>query len=250
MCSQTALITIVVVWRRVTIYPPAGVLLSQMGHALLVVGFLRSCMDAEVKQLDELMQRYARGDDNAFEALYQLLAPRLYRFCMRLSAHRSDADDLLQDTFLRLHRARATYLPGAVTLHWAFAIARSASLDRHRYRRRRPETTGAASDVAEDGVLSAHDAYRPEAELLANELRLLVTRELEKMSEKNRIAYILLREEGLMVKEAAAVLGTTADVVKQRAHRACEHLRRAVGAAGWKEQSHEAFWNPVRSLRV
>ena len=70
------------------------------------------------------------------------------------------------------------------------------------------------------------------------------------MSEKNRVAYILLREEELSVKEAAAVLGTTADVVKQRAHRAYEQLRSAIGAAGWKEQSHDKVWNPVSTIRV
>ena len=53
------------------------------------------------------------------------------------------------------------------------------------------------------------------------------------MSEKNRVAYILLREEELSVQEAADVLGTTTAVVKQRAHRAYEQLRAAVGAAGW-----------------
>ena len=59
------------------------------------------------------------------------------------------------------------------------------------------------------------------------------------MSEKNRLAYFLLREEGLSVKEAAAVLGTTPDVVKQRAHRAYEQLRNAVHAAGWNEGEEE-----------
>jgi DNA-directed RNA polymerase specialized sigma24 family protein len=64
------------------------------------------------------------------------------------------------------------------------------------------------------------------------------------------VAYILLKEEGLSVKEAAVVLGTTGDVVKQRAHRAYEQLRSAIGAAGWKEYSHERVWNPVRTIRV
>jgi len=192
-----------------------------------------------VEQLNDLMRRYGGGDDSAFEVLYELLAPRLYRFCLRLAPRRSDADDLLQDAFLRLHRSRATYLAGGNALHWAFAIARSASLDRLRYWRRRPENLGADADVADDGTLQAGDAARPDVELQANDLWLVVTRELAKMSEKNRAAYILLREEGLNVKEAATVLGTTADVVKQRAHRAYEQLRGAIAAAGWKEHNHD-----------
>jgi RNA polymerase sigma-70 factor, ECF subfamily len=181
------------------------------------------------------MSRYGIGDDSAFEPLHRLLAPPVYRFCLRLAPHRTDADDLFQETFLRLHRGRATYLAGADALHWAFAIARSASVDRLRYWQRRPESVGAANDIAEENELRAHDTYRPDFELIARDLLQVVEGALRKMSEKNRVAYILLREEGLSAKEAALVLGTSADAVKQRAHRAYEQLRRAISAAGWKE---------------
>jgi RNA polymerase sigma-70 factor (ECF subfamily) len=207
-------------------------------------------MPIEVERLDELMRRYGRGDDSAFEPLYKLLATRLYRFCLRLASRRSDADDLLQETFLRLHRGRATYLAGANALHWAFAIARSAYLDRLRYWRRRPEHLGLGNDVAQESELQAQEGHRPDLELLAQDLWHVVSAELAKMSEKNRVAYILLREEALSVKEAAVVLGTTADVVKQRAHRAYEQLRSALGAAGWKEHSTGRPWNVSRSVRV
>jgi RNA polymerase sigma-70 factor, ECF subfamily len=192
-------------------------------------------MELEVAQLSELMERYATGEDEAFEPLYELMAPRLYRFCLRLAALKSEADDLFQETFLRLHRARATYMSGANVVHWAFAIARSVYLDRLRYRRRRPEQLGAANDATENERLQADESYSPEAHARAHDLVEIVTTELSRMSEKNRVAYVLLREEGLAVKEAAALLGTTADVVKQRAHRANEQLRHALGAAGWEE---------------
>jgi RNA polymerase sigma-70 factor, ECF subfamily len=227
-----------------------GADLPRRRHDFPLSGTLRWSMDTEVEQLNELMGRYGRGDDRAFEPLYKLMAPRLYRFCLRLTPHRTDADDLLQETFLRLHRARATYLAGANALHWAFAITRSASLDRLRYQRRRPEDLGVAGDVAENTDLKAHDGYRPDVELLAQHLSQVVTIELGRMSEKNRVAYILLREEGLSAKEAAVVVGTTVDVVKQRAHRAYEQLRSAVGAAGWKEQSHDGVWNVTGSIPV
>ena len=77
----------------------------------------------------------------------------------------------------------------------------------------------------------------PEAEVRALHLEEVITLELEKMSEKNRVAYVLSREEELSVQEAADVLGTTPAVIKQRAHRAYEHLRVATGAAGWRPQS-------------
>jgi RNA polymerase sigma-70 factor (ECF subfamily) len=195
------------------------------------------------------MESYARGHDAVFEELYRQIAPRLYRFCLRLTGGRAEADDLLQETMLRVHRARATYLDGSNVLHWAFAIARSVHLDRLRYRRRRPEDLGASDDANEHDRLSCDGSHSPEGEVRARELMRVVTRELGRMSEKNRVAYVLLKEEGLSVKAAAAVLGTTSLVVRQRAHRAYAQLRIALGAAGWEENGHDGSWSPV-AIRV
>jgi RNA polymerase sigma-70 factor (ECF subfamily) len=197
-------------------------------------------LDIEVDRLSELMRRYGSGEDGVFDLLYELMAPRLHRFCLRLATAGVDADDLFQETFLRVHRARATYMPGGNALHWTFAIARSVSRDRLRYRRRRPEELGSVSDVTENEGLLAGESQRPEAALLAQALEQIVRLELGKMSEKNRVAYVLIREEGLSIKEAAATLGTTQEVVKKRAHRAYEQLRNAVDAAGWRQQGHES----------
>ena len=85
----------------------------------------------------ELMERYAAGDDRAFDALYGQLSAPLYRFCLRLTTRRAEADDLFQETFLKLHRARATFTPRSNALHWSYAIARSLFLSGVRYWRRR-----------------------------------------------------------------------------------------------------------------
>jgi RNA polymerase sigma-70 factor (ECF subfamily) len=116
---------------------------------------------------------------------------------LHLTTGKAEADDLLQETLLRVHRARATYLPGSNVLHWAFAISRSAHLDRLRYWRRRPEYLGSTNDAAEHNGLAALDGHSFEAEVLARDLVRVVTVELGRMSEKNRVAYVLLKEEGL-----------------------------------------------------
>jgi RNA polymerase sigma-70 factor (ECF subfamily) len=198
----------------------------------------------DIDRAGELMQRYARGEDDAFTDLYTLMAPRLYRFCLRLATRKPEADDVFQETFLKLHRARATYLSGTNPLHWAFAIARSVHLDRLRYRRRRPEQLGPAYDAAAEVFVAADGRSDPETDVRAGDLADVVTRELQAMSEKNRTAYILLREEEMSVQEAADVLGTTTAVVKQRAHRAYEQLRTPVGAAGWHARER------TRSARI
>jgi RNA polymerase sigma-70 factor (ECF subfamily) len=199
----------------------------------------------DADQLGQLMKRYAKGEDGVFEELYRLLAPRVYRFCSRLAIHQQEADDCFQDTLLRIHRARATYLAGTDPLPWAFAISRSVYLDRLRYRRRRPEDLGSANDVAEEERLPADDRYSPEAAVRARDLQELLTLELSRMSEKSRVAYVLVKEEGLSIKEAAAVLGTTAAVVRQRAHRAYMHLRTALSAAGWTQAGDDGSWEVV-----
>lgn len=196
-------------------------------------------MNATGDRLSSLMERYARGEDRVFETLYGLLAPRLYRFCLRLASSVVEADDCFQETFLKLHRARATYVAGANPLHWAFAIARSVYLSRLRYWRRRPEQLGAARDVAEAGELQAHDTT-PEAEVAAQHLQDTLASELRRMSEKNRVAYVLLKEENLSAREAAAVLGTTVEVVKQRAHRAYQSLKAAMNTAGWSGYGNDS----------
>lgn len=192
-------------------------------------------MNRSADTLGELMERYAAGDQRAFEALYRELSGPLYRFCLRLVSRRPEADDLFQDTFFKLHRARATYAPGSNALHWAYAIARSLYLSGIRYRRRRPEQLGPANDVAENDGVHSEAVPTPEAEVAAEHLLDVVTVELDRMSEKSRVAYVLLKEEGLSAKDAAALLGTTADVVKQRAHRAYEQLKAALNDAGWRE---------------
>jgi RNA polymerase sigma-70 factor (ECF subfamily) len=197
-------------------------------------------MNGRTEPLARLMARYAAGEDCAFEAIYQSLEIPLYRFCLRLTAQRHEADDLFQETFLKMHRARGTYAPGANVLHWSYAIARSLYLSRVRYWQRRPERLGAGNDVSELEDMHVDGGSTPEAELIAARLLDVVLAELGKMSEKNRSAYVLMREEGLSAADAAAVLGTTVDGVKQRAHRADRQIKSALSNAGWTGDVHDA----------
>lgn len=191
-------------------------------------------MADETASLNEAMERYASGDDSAFDRLYALLMPRLWAFCLRLTARRADAEEVLQDAFLRLHRARATYVAGSTAMHWAYAIARSAYLDRLRWKKRRPE------ELVEGETIDAFTTYAsmggftsasPEAQAHAQELVAVVERVLRTLPENQRAAFVLLKEEGLSVADAAAVLGTTPTAVKLRAHRAYEALRAAIDQA-------------------
>src|SRR4051812_19092760 len=82
--------------------------------------------------LNAAMDRYASGDSQAFAALHRALYPRLLAFLTRMSGSGVTAADLVQDTFLRMHRARSSFTPGGAVLPWAYAIARNTHHDHAR----------------------------------------------------------------------------------------------------------------------
>lgn len=75
------------------------------------------------------MKRYCEGDASAFRVLYAIAAPRLLTFVHYLVRDHALAEELLQQTFLKLHQARASYVAGADPLPWLYAIARRTCLD-------------------------------------------------------------------------------------------------------------------------
>src|SRR5713101_6964098 len=86
--------------------------------------------------LEQLMMRYQKADPNASAVLVELLSPQLYRFFASQMGSRADAEDMLQDLWLRIHRVRHTYRPGEPVLPWVYAIARRVRVDNYRKRRR------------------------------------------------------------------------------------------------------------------
>src|SRR5229473_7565102 len=86
--------------------------------------------------LDQLMRRYQQADSAAAAALVELLSPKLYRFFASQMGSRADADDMLQDVWLRIHRVRHTHRPGEPLLPWVYAIARRVRVDNYRKRHR------------------------------------------------------------------------------------------------------------------
>jgi RNA polymerase sigma-70 factor (ECF subfamily) len=172
------------------------------------------------------MERYAAGDDAAFETLYDSLAGRLHGYIRRHVPDPHACDDILQETFLRMHRARGTFVTGAPVLPWAFAIARRLVIDQAGRNRRAPQIV---DDVDPAPVSVAGDVDRPEQALEARRLAQRLAGALAKLPESQRTAFELLKQDGLTLAEAAAVLGTTATAVKLRAHRAYESLRAVLG---------------------
>jgi RNA polymerase sigma-70 factor, ECF subfamily len=190
----------------------------------------------EPPRLEQAMARFASGQDAALGEIYDLASPAVFTFLLRICRDRPLAEDLTQETFLRIHRARGLYRTGAAVMPWAYTIARRLFLDVARSRR----STAVVPVDAGSGSTDMYQQSRPENEvaesfrsaedLLADrELAQAVDDALAKIPETQAAAFRLLKGEGLSVAETAAIMGTTKGAVKVRAHRAYEALRGMLG---------------------
>src|SRR3954465_11032599 len=111
------------------------------------------------------MQRYCDGDASAFRELYALVAPRLLGYLVKMTRERALADDLLQQTFLKVHRARGAYVAGADPLPWIYAIAHRTFIDEARKHKRAVVRVGEADELPEvaAGLTGESDDRRDEA---------------------------------------------------------------------------------------
>lgn len=163
--------------------------------------------------LEQLMARYQNGDPEAADELIQRLSGKLHAFFSSQMGNRSQADDMLQEAWLRLHKARHTYHPGEPVLPWVFAIARRLRVDYYR-RRVRLQKREIPSDRLH---LAPQPSPRKElptfGELLAP------------LPESQREVLIMLKVNGLSIEEVARATASTAGSVKQKAHRAYARLR-------------------------
>ena len=180
----------------------------------------------------ELMGRYCDGDAVAFHALYALLAPRLLGYLVSLIGERATAEDLLQQTFLKVHQARSAYVRGAEPMPWLYTIAHRTFLDEIRRRKSsRVKLSREPADVPDppaalDGTAEAAGASSPYEATLGS----AAIAALEKLPASQREALVLTKVHGRSVAEAAAIMGTTPGAIKLRAHRAYVTLRKLLEA--------------------
>jgi RNA polymerase sigma-70 factor, ECF subfamily len=181
---------------------------------------------------DAAMERYANGDGAAFAELYDALAPRLFGLLRKATRDAATAEDLMQQTFLHMHRERGSFIPGARVMPWAAAIARRLMIDGAR--RRQVEMRLFAEPFDDDGIADEPSTASPTAEELLHARRLegRVQRRLDTLPEAQRTAYRLLQQDGLTLQGAAEVLGTSVTAVKLRAHRAYKALRTVLRDGG------------------
>lgn len=189
--------------------------------------------DADAKRCaDALMDRYAAGEDCVFGALYDYVAPKLHSFLLRRTRDPSRAEDLVQQTLLQMHCARRHFTPGAEVMPWAFAIARRLMIDGMRRTNREFLASNENEEERERASSIPPETNQgPDAVFASKQLALRIQAELSRIPEAHRVAFELVKQDGLSMAEAAEVLGTTVAAVKIRAHRTYAALRLALGDA-------------------
>jgi RNA polymerase sigma-70 factor (ECF subfamily) len=158
---------------------------------------------------------------DALAELYELMRPQLRGFLQGLCWDASRAEDLVQETFLQVHRARHTFQPGRPVRPWLYGIARNVFLMHRRgLARRLRHEQPAPEELPELPV-------PPEAEQLAD--RGTLWRALARLGEGRREAVMMHHLLGMDFKQVGAALGIAAGAAKVRAHRGIAELRRVLG---------------------
>lgn len=179
--------------------------------------------------LEMLMARYQSGDFAAATTLIDRISPQLHRFFAAQFASRPHADDLLQETWLRIHRVRHTYRPGEPVLPWFYAIARHVRVDHFRKVIR---TTSREQSLQEMSVVAAPYSGRSGQ---TDDLEAL----LAPLSESQREVIEMLKVAGMSLDEVARATSCSVGSVKQKAHRAYEKLRQKMSAIGLRKGKAE-----------
>lgn len=170
------------------------------------------------------MASFAVGDEASFARVYRLAAPAVYRALLRLCREPALAEDLTQETFLRMYRSRGAYRVNAKVLPWARTIARRLFLDRLRQRRSEEKL----DQLFAGDELDASFAPRADEWLAALRMVGVANDVLERLPRRQAEAFRLVKEEGLSLAQVSEKLGETNLTIRLRTHRACQAIRAAL----------------------
>jgi RNA polymerase sigma-70 factor (ECF subfamily) len=168
-----------------------------------------------------LMLACRAGDDGAFAALFRRWSSPLLRYLERMVGDLAVAEELLQETFLRVHRARERYTPEARFSTWLYTIANNLALNELRRPRRRSEHRSVNEENGDRAPLVLAGEAPRTAELIdARRQGDAVEQALSELPERQRAALWLSAVEGLSYADVASSLGTSEKSVKALVHRA------------------------------
>ncbi|MEZ6072546.1 MAG: sigma-70 family RNA polymerase sigma factor [Pirellulales bacterium] len=194
--------------------------------------------NAELRHLHDpdvqLMLRVRDDDAEAFEELMLRYQARLITVLSHLVGSRDQAEDLAQDVFMRVYRARKRYVPGARFSTWLYTIANNVASNARRSRARRPEVNVVGSESGPlgaqpmDHLAVAASGQMPTRQLDKREMREVVRGALDVLNERQRMAVLLSKFEDMSYAEIAETMEMTPQAIKSLMFRSRAVLREAL----------------------
>ena len=167
------------------------------------------------------------GDRDAFGELVRRHSRMLFRLAFRMTGNEADADDVVQDAFLRAYQKLATFESRADFGTWIYRITVHCALDR--LQRRKQDDARRVSedyDPEEDGVQVADSKPDPERMVISMEIAELQQAAMRGLTAMERTAFVLRHLEERSTEEIAAALDVTPNTAKQSVYRAVQKVRR------------------------
>jgi RNA polymerase sigma-70 factor (ECF subfamily) len=173
--------------------------------------------------------RAKAGDADAFRVLVERHSRPMFRLAFRMTGNEQDAEDIVQDTFLRAYRRIEKFDERASFGTWLYRITVNCSLDLVRARKRRSEQSGPANLEMDDLIQSLPSSgATPDRMAMSGQARQRIAEAMEELSASERTAFVLRHFEGMCIDEVSRVLGCRPGAARHCVFRAVQKLRRAL----------------------
>ena len=173
--------------------------------------------------LEECLEKISQGSQDALHTLYEQTKSAIYGFSLSILKSRQDAEDVLQETYLRVYGGAANYVPRGKPLPWMLTIAKNLSLQKLRESKR----TASLPEEWEEGEYIDPD--------LPPEERLALKAALEELGEEERQIVMLHAVAGFKHREIAKLQDLALPTVLSKYHRAMKKLRHKL-TEGWENE--------------
>jgi len=188
---------------------------------------------------ERLMLAFQAGDARAFETLVRKHRTPVFNFILRFVGHRARAEDVLQETWLKVVRSAGEYTPKAKFTTWLYTIARNLCVDSARKESYRQVSSLEAPTAGAEGEQGRplgeglpDSGASPERGAYNARLRPMLERALASLPEEQREVFILREYSGIPFKDIAEVTGVSENTVKSRMRYALDGLRRRLAEMG------------------
>jgi RNA polymerase sigma-70 factor (ECF subfamily) len=180
------------------------------------------------------------GDGDAFRLLVERHSRKIFRLGMRLTGNEGDAEDIVQETFLRAYRSLSQFDERAVFTSWLYRIASNYALDLLRLRHSRPALSLSAARPDSGGLPESMPSGTPGPDriVFSSQIQQKIAEAMDQLTPHERTAFTLRHFEGHTIEEIGSSLKIGSNAAKQAIFRAVQKMRRALqpveGATVWR----------------